>query len=245
MVGPEWEMRKAGSIAFGDPADALSDESAEVRVGVTAVADDGADDAGFFLGAIPREPFIAVFQQDGGVGEQVHVAVEFVVQHKIVQAGGDGVVRIDDGDGDVHIAFIGGGGDAVGHLFIEVDVFAAGDAFVLAPHGIGEVGVVEDDDADALFEEFQEAGFLFIRNIAWRVIKEHDIVGVEVGSVVSLGGFELFGGGERDFGVILEHLEERGGFEAVTAGEDEHLDFLFGGRMGGGAADGEVRSKKR
>lgn len=230
------QLRPTGRelVSFGDPVDAVRDEFAEVGVVVAAVADDGAEDAGFVLGAIPGEPLIGVFEERGGVVEHVHVGIEFVVQDEMFrQAGGDGML-CDDGDGDVDIAFVGGGGDAVDHLFVLINVSAAGDVFVFAPHRVGEIGVVEDDDSDAFLEQFQEADFLFVGHLGRRIVEQDDVVAVKVGAVVGFGVGMLLGPGVGDFGVILEHLEEGIGFEAVAAGQDEDVDFFIGvgGRFG-------------
>ena len=226
FVSAAWEL------FLRRPADALREELFKIRVGVAAVAEDGAEHAGFFLRAIPRQPFVAGLQQRRGIPDHVHVVIQFVVQHPIRQARRDGMMSGDDGDGDVYVALVSRGGDAAGHLFVETNIFAAGDALVFRPHRIRKVGVMQHDYADAFVEQREEARLLRVGNVAGRIVKHHDVVAGHIVAVITFGGLDLFVGGEGDFGIVRKEFEERFGLETVAAGEHEDFDFFIGVMIG-------------
>ena len=91
---------------------------------------------------------------------------------------------------------------------------------------------MEDNQADAAFEEAEEALFLLIGDVLDHVVENNDIEIVEVRLVVGVGIFHVHGLAEgSDVRVLRKHFVKRFLLEAVAAGDDQDMR-LGGGRIG-------------
>jgi hypothetical protein len=169
-------------------------------------------------------------QQDVIVGLEGAVVISFIMHPEITEASRDGMVRVAEMDGEVHIVLIGTQPVSRYLLlrFFEV-IFYAYYAVIFGPLLERAYRVVHGEQSNSAVEQGDEIFLSLRRNLPGHIV-EHDDVIVPVGDVFEYFALVILNG----FDVLyvwqgVKHFQEWFVFEVVAPRDDGHFDFFVPG----------------